>query len=66
MTITIDSAAEFLNDHSRMFSTEIQTKTRVGLEMENLLPQRMSTGEYYVVLFTVAFIVNAVRQIIGK
>ena len=46
MTITIDSAAEFLNDHSRMFSTEIQTKTRVGLEMENLLPQRMSTGEY--------------------
>jgi len=49
MTITIDSAAEFLNDHSRMFSTEIQTKTRVGLEMENLLPQRMSTGEYYVV-----------------
>jgi len=49
MTITIDALAEHLNDHSRMFSTEIMTQTRLGLEMENLLPQRMSTGEYYVV-----------------
>lgn len=49
MTITIDALAEHLNDHSRMFSQDIQTKTRVGLEMEMLLPQRQSTGEYYVV-----------------
>jgi len=49
MTITIDSLAEHLNDHSRMFSKDIMTKSRLGLEMENLLPQRQSTGEYYVV-----------------
>ncbi len=49
MTITIDALAEHLNDHSRMFSQDIQTKTRLGLEIENLLPQRQSTGEYYVV-----------------
>lgn len=49
MTITIDTLAEHLNDHSRMFSQDIQTKTRLGLEMERLLPQRQSTGEYYVV-----------------
>ncbi len=49
MTITIDSLAEHLNDHSRMFSQDIQTKTRLGLELEKILPQRSSTGEYYVV-----------------
>lgn len=49
MTITIDSLAEHLNDHSRMFATEIQTKTRVGIELETMLPQRASSGEYYVV-----------------
>lgn len=49
MTITIDSAADFLNTASRMFSKDLQTKTRLGLEMETLLPQRMSDGEYYVV-----------------
>lgn len=49
MTITIDALAEHLNDHSRMFSQDIQTKTRVGLEMERLLTQRQSSGEYYVV-----------------
>lgn len=49
MTITIDALAEHLNDHSRMFANDIQTKTRIGLELENLLTPRMSTGEYYVV-----------------
>ena len=49
MTITIDAAADFLNTHSRMFSKELQTKTRLGLEMETLLPQRQSDGQYYVV-----------------
>lgn len=48
MTITIAAAAEFLNTHSRQFATEIATKTRLGLEMERLLMQRTSTGEYYV------------------
>ncbi len=49
MTITIDALAAHLNDHSRMFSQDIQTKTRLGLEMENIISQRQSTGEYYVV-----------------
>lgn len=49
MTITIDSLAEHLNDHSRFFSKDIMTKSRLGLEMEKLLPQRSSEGEYYVV-----------------
>ena len=49
MTITIDALAEHLNDHSRMYSKDIMTKTRLGLEMENLLSQRQSTGEYYVI-----------------
>jgi hypothetical protein len=49
MTITIDAAADFLNTHSRMFSAEIQAKTRIGLEFETMLPQRSSSGEYYVV-----------------
>ena len=47
MTITIAAAAEFLNTHSRQFAAEIATKTRLGLEMERLLMQRTSTGEYY-------------------
>lgn len=49
MTITIDALAEHLNDHSRMFATDIQTKTRVGIELESILTPRLSTGEYYVV-----------------
>lgn len=49
MTITIDSLAEMLNTHTRMFAPELQTKTRLGLEMETLLTQRQSSGEYYVV-----------------
>lgn len=49
MTISIDALAEHLNDHSRMFSQDIMTKTRLGLEMENAIAQRQSTGEYYVV-----------------
>ena len=49
MTITIDALAEHLNDHSRMFAPDIQTKTRVGLEWETMLTPRQSSGEYYVV-----------------
>lgn len=49
MTITIDSLAEMLNTHTRMFSQDLQTKTRLGLEMETTLTQRQSSGEYYVV-----------------
>lgn len=49
MTITIDALAEHLNDHSRMFANDIQTKTRVGIELESILKPRLSTGEYYVV-----------------
>jgi len=49
MTITIDALAEHLNDHSRMFAPDIQTKTRIGLEWENMLTPRLSSGEYYVV-----------------
>jgi hypothetical protein len=49
MTITIDALADHLNDHSRMFANEIATKTRVGLELEPILTQRVSTGEYYVI-----------------
>lgn len=49
MTITIDALADNLNAHSRMFAQEIQTKSRIGLELEPMLPQRQSSGEYYVV-----------------
>lgn len=49
MDITIDSLATMLNTHSRMFSSEIQTKTRLGLELESMLKQRQANGEYYVV-----------------
>lgn len=49
MDITIDAAAEMLNTHTRMFAPELATKTRLGLEMEMLLPQKQSSGEYYVV-----------------
>lgn len=46
--ISIAAAAAHLNDHSRMFAADIRTKTRLGLEMETLLPMRSSEGEYYV------------------
>lgn len=49
MTITIDALASHLNTHSQMFAQDIQTKTRIGLELEGLLPMRLSSGEYYVV-----------------
>jgi len=49
MTITIDGAAEHLNDHSRAFAPELMTKLREGLEMESVLSGRQSDGEYYVI-----------------
>ena len=49
MDITLDSLATMLNTHSRVFAPEIQTKTRLGLEMETMLTQRQANGEYYVV-----------------
>lgn len=48
MTITIDAAAQHLLDHTRTFNAEIQTATRLGLEMETMVPYRGSDGEYYV------------------
>lgn len=49
MTIEIPDLAVLLNTHSRMFAPELQTKSRLGLELENMLKQRQTTGEYYVV-----------------
>jgi len=49
MDITLDSLATMLNTHSRVFASELQTKTRLGLELEPMLKQRQAAGEYYVV-----------------
>lgn len=49
MDITLDSLATLLNTHSFMFAGDIQTKTRLGLELESQLKQRQAAGEYYVV-----------------
>lgn len=47
MTITIDSAAEFLNLHSHTFAPQIRTQLLEGLEVENMLSPALSDGEYY-------------------
>jgi hypothetical protein len=49
METSIAALADFLNTHSRMFATDIQTQSRLGLELEPMLPTRLSDGEYYVV-----------------
>lgn len=49
MDITIASVAEMLNQTAAMFAPELQTKARLGLELEGMITQRQTTGEYYVV-----------------
>ncbi len=47
-SITIAGAANFLNDQSRQFASEIRTQILDGLEFERMLPSALSDGEFYV------------------